>query len=154
MTQAEEQERQSVVQEALSWIGTPYHHAAGVKGCGVDCAYLLIEVYSRCGIVPRINPGPYKGNIATFVKGQRLYRRIVSSLSRQVRRPPRPGDVAVFMVNIGGRHRNFLATHGGIVIEWPRVVHALQGRGVLEEMVYEHHPLLRLDSFWSPHKWT
>ena len=41
-------QRAAVVAEARSWIGTPYHHAADVKGHGVDCAMLLIRVYCDC----------------------------------------------------------------------------------------------------------
>ena len=41
-----------IVTEAYSWIDTPYHHAARVKGAGVDCAQLLIAVYSVVGILP------------------------------------------------------------------------------------------------------
>src|SRR5262249_43477037 len=46
--------RAAVVAEAESWIGTPFHHAARVKGAGVDCLMLLAEVYERAGIVPHL----------------------------------------------------------------------------------------------------
>jgi cell wall-associated NlpC family hydrolase len=36
--------RAAVVREAESWIGTPFHHAARVKGAGIDCLMLLAEV--------------------------------------------------------------------------------------------------------------
>ena len=35
------------VAEALTWLGTPYHHHQGhVKGIGVDCGTLVFEVYA------------------------------------------------------------------------------------------------------------
>lgn len=34
------------VAEAITWLGTPYHHQGRVKGVGVDCGTLLCEVYA------------------------------------------------------------------------------------------------------------
>ena len=52
--------RAAVVTEAKTWIGTPFHHAARVKGAGVDCLMLLAEVYERAGVTAgRINPPFY-----------------------------------------------------------------------------------------------
>ncbi len=39
-----------VVTTARGWIGTPYHHAAAVKGIGSDCTGLLIGVARELGI--------------------------------------------------------------------------------------------------------
>ena len=36
--------REAVVTEAKTWIGTPFHHAARIKGAGVDCLMLLSRV--------------------------------------------------------------------------------------------------------------
>ena len=51
-------QRAAVVAAARSWIGTPYHHAADVKGVGVDCAMLLVRVYSDLGLIDRSIRGP------------------------------------------------------------------------------------------------
>ena len=40
--------RLNIVQEARSWIGTPFRHQAKVKGHGVDCAQLIIGVGEAC----------------------------------------------------------------------------------------------------------
>jgi hypothetical protein len=53
------EQRQAVVEEAKTWLRTPYHHHADVKGHGVDCAMILSRVYSNTGIVPFIDPRPY-----------------------------------------------------------------------------------------------
>ena len=54
-------ERAMVVAEARSWIGTPYHHAADIKGKngGADCAMLLVRVYCDLGLVEKFDPRPY-----------------------------------------------------------------------------------------------
>jgi NlpC/P60 family putative phage cell wall peptidase len=39
--------REDVVKEARSWIGTPFRHQGRVKGIGVDCLGLVVEVYRK-----------------------------------------------------------------------------------------------------------
>jgi hypothetical protein len=51
--------REKIVAEARSWIGTPYHNCADIKGVGVDCGMLLVRVYCDLGLVPRFDPRPY-----------------------------------------------------------------------------------------------
>ncbi|MEP3049668.1 MAG: hypothetical protein ABJL55_17590 [Roseibium sp.] len=37
--------RQAVLNEARSWLGTPYQHQASLKGCGCDCLGLLRGIW-------------------------------------------------------------------------------------------------------------
>lgn len=46
--------RDKVIEEARTWIRTPYHSGAGIKGAGVDCGMLLVRVYCDLGLVPPI----------------------------------------------------------------------------------------------------
>ena len=41
-----------VVTVARSWIGTPFHHLARVRGAGVDCIGLVIGVARELALVP------------------------------------------------------------------------------------------------------
>lgn len=41
--------RAEVVEEALSWIGTPYHHQARLKGVGVDCIGIITCIGKKFG---------------------------------------------------------------------------------------------------------
>lgn len=43
--------REQLVQSALTWLGTPYHDQARVKGIGVDCAQLVAAVAIDAGLV-------------------------------------------------------------------------------------------------------
>ena len=47
--------RQAVVAEALNWCGTPWHHAAAIKGVGVDCAQLPRAIFNAFGAEIREN---------------------------------------------------------------------------------------------------
>ena len=44
--------QERVRSEALTWLGTPYHHQGRVKGVGVDCGQILIAIYEKAGILP------------------------------------------------------------------------------------------------------
>jgi NlpC/P60 family putative phage cell wall peptidase len=41
--------RQKVIEEARSWIGTPFHHQAKLKGYGCDCVGLILGVGATFG---------------------------------------------------------------------------------------------------------
>ena len=40
------EQRDLIVEETKSWLRTPYHHQGAIKGVGVDCAMILIKVFS------------------------------------------------------------------------------------------------------------
>lgn len=49
-------ERARVAAEARTWLGTPYHSKASVRGAGVDCAMLPARVYQAAGVLEEVNP--------------------------------------------------------------------------------------------------
>jgi NlpC/P60 family putative phage cell wall peptidase len=134
--------RAAIVAEAESWIGTPFHHAARVKGAGVDCLMLLAEVYERAGITPRLEPPFYVPDWHLHRDAER-YLEGLASHAREIAGPPLPGDIALFRFG-----RTF--SHGAIVTRWPRLVHAYWNIGV----VYGDATLYPLDCrpvrFFSP----
>lgn len=122
--------RTDIVTEALTWLGTPFHHAARLKGCGVDCANLLLAVFSAVGLVPNVPLDAYPmdwhlhNDEPRFLHTLALY---AYPLPREA--GARPGDIAMFQY---GRH----AAHGAIVTAWPQIIHAWadQGRVVLSDV--------------------
>jgi len=42
----------AVIDEARSWVGTPFHHQAALKGVGCDCAGLVRGVAEACDLAP------------------------------------------------------------------------------------------------------
>jgi NlpC/P60 family putative phage cell wall peptidase len=139
--------RAAVVREAESWIGTPFHHAARVKGAGVDCLMLLAEIYERAGVAPHIDP-PF------YVPDWHLHRdaeRYLVGLTRyalEIPGPPQgtgplPGDIALFRFG-----RTF--SHGAIVTLWPRLVHAYWSVGVVHGDATRYPLATRPVKFFSP----
>ena len=133
--------RAHVVKEAESWIGTPFHHAARVKGAGVDCLMLLAEVYERAGVVDRIDPPFYVPDWHLHRDAERYLEGLV-----QYARPieaPLPGDIALFRFG-----RTF--SHGAIVTRWPRLVHAYWNLGVVHGDARLHPLAARSVRFFTP----
>jgi cell wall-associated NlpC family hydrolase len=118
MTEADQ--RAAVVAEALSWLRTPYHHQAAVKGVGADCAMFPQAVYVARGIMPhRESIGDYPVQWHMHHDEER-YLAAVLKYSREIDGPPLPGDFMLFKFG-----KAF--AHGAIVIEWPCIIHARLG---------------------------
>jgi NlpC/P60 family putative phage cell wall peptidase len=120
--------RAAVIAEAQTWLRTPYHHMARVKGAGADCLTLLAEVYARAGVIPHIAVPFYPPDWNLHRDAER-YLEGVTRYAREVpngddAHSPQPGDVAVFKFG-----RCF--AHGAIVVQWPRLIHAWHNAGVV-----------------------
>lgn len=110
------EQRQAVVREAQTWVGTPYHHGADVKGHGVDCAMFLARVYSAAGVVPFIDPRPYPVDWHLHHSEER-YLETIAPYAQEIFTSPEPGDFLLFRYG-----RTF--SHSAIVIRSPAVIHA------------------------------
>ncbi len=142
-------QRAAVVAAARSWIGTPYHHSADVKGAGVDCAMILVRVYCDLGLIEPFDPRPYTRDWMLHRDDER-YLGFLLARAAVVDRPA-PGDVILFRVG-----RCF--AHGGIVSKADplTIVHAYApARCVLEEEVARNGELadrmstVKFASYWG-----
>lgn len=124
--------RAAIVAAAQAWIGTPYHHMAGVKGVGCDCAMLLVRVYVDLGLVAPFDPRPYPRDWHLH-RGEERYLDFLFARTREVAAPS-PGDVVLFKYG-----RCF--SHGGIVtIPDPlTIVHAFYPAGIVLEEEIAHN---------------
>jgi cell wall-associated NlpC family hydrolase len=122
----EQQQRAAVVSEALSWVGTPYHHEADVKGPrgSVDCGMLIVRCFVDTGVVPRFDPRPYPQYWYLHRDTERYLSFVLDRATpRAEGEEPQPGDVLVW------KHGRCFS-HGAIVTQWPRFVHAYAPFGV------------------------
>jgi cell wall-associated NlpC family hydrolase len=169
-------QRAAIVREARSWIGTPYHNCADVKGRngGVDCGMLLVRVFVDTGLVAPFDPRPYPPDWHLH-RAEEKYLGFVFDRTREVYLTAphpnplpqagegvarsaagegqcvQPGDVAVFRF---GR----CYSHGGIVtVAAPlTIVHAYAPtRCVVEEPIRQNPELAdtrrapRFFSYWA-----
>lgn len=118
----ETEQRQRVIAEAKTWLGTPYHHHAAVKGAGVDCAQILIEVYADAGLTERVDVGAYPIDWASH----RSEERYISWVEKYAKRvdTPQPGDIAMWRFG-----RCF--SHAAIVVDWPVIIHSVMRDGMV-----------------------
>ena len=134
-------ERQRVVQEAYSWLRTPYHHMGRVKGAGVDCGQFLVAVYSAAGIIPDIDTGYYAQQWASN-QGEERYLGWVEQYAKRVH-VPLPGDIAIYLF---GK----CMSHGAVVVEWPSIIHSYVQLGCLLDHGDKGNLEGRYRRFYSP----
>lgn len=133
--------RELVVAEAKTWIGTPYHHAADVKGHGVDCAMILVRVYSDLGLIPKFDPRPYPAQWYLH-RDEERYLGWIQKYCQKVE-VPQPADIALYRF---GR----AAAHGAIIISDQLMIHAYQpDRRVETREIRSPMRHGRFDSYWS-----
>jgi NlpC/P60 family putative phage cell wall peptidase len=133
--------RIAVTQEAMTWVGTPYHHLADVKGAGVDCAMILVKIYVGLGLAPPFDPRPYSPQWFLH-HSEEIYLEWIKKYCTQVATGG-PGDIALYRI---GR----CAAHGAIIITDNLIVHAYQPSGCVE-LRERWAPLAhaKLDSLWT-----
>lgn len=108
--------RQAIVDEALTWVKTPWRHQGEIKGAGVDCGKLIYKVYKHLERVPEFD-------VPCYSRQWMLHRDYDEMLSWSGRLgfvatdTPLPGDVAIWKIG-----RTY--SHAAIIIDWPRFVHA------------------------------
>lgn len=139
----EQQQRLAVVQEALCWLGTPYHHAARVRGAGVDCGMFLAEVYEQTGVMPHVTPDEYPPDWHQHQDAER-YLGLVQQYAHQVA-APLPGDIVLYKFDL-------CISHGAIVLVWPhKIIHAYIKLGVILDEGERNTVLRKAQAgFWSP----
>ncbi|WP_323175866.1 C40 family peptidase [Neisseria cinerea] len=114
--------RAKVFEEARSWLGTPYHHRAIVKGAGVDCAMILVAVYGTVVLVPEgFGPRPYPQDWHLHRDSER-YLGFITQFCCETK-SPQAGDIAVWRFGLS-------FSHGGILAGDGKIIHSYIGRGV------------------------
>jgi cell wall-associated NlpC family hydrolase len=140
-----EAQRQTVAREALTWVGTPYHHHGRVKGVGVDCAQILAAVYEDAGVIPHTELGNYPREWHLHHDEERYTGWLKKAGGTQVEGDVLQGDIAVFRFG-----RTF--SHGAIVVSAgagrPLLVHAYLARGVVTNFIDEEPLAGRVVQFW------
>ena len=140
--------RRRVVELARSWLGTPYHSHARVKGVGVDCAQILAAVYEDAGIVEHVDLGNYARQHHLHQQDELYLHWLEKCGARRISTAPEPGDIGVW--KFGLTH-----SHGGIVIEGgadPLILHSyIKSRRGVTLCRASEAPLLGAESsqYWS-----
>jgi cell wall-associated NlpC family hydrolase len=110
----------AVITEATTWLNTPYHPSGRIKGVGVDCAMLLLETYSRAGLIEAFDPGAYPDQFGLH-RSEEQFMAFVTRYATEIEAPV-PGGCVLFRF---GR----CYSHGGIMVTDTRLIHAVKREG-------------------------
>lgn len=121
-----------IVDEARSWIGTPYRHRMSLKGVGCDCLGLVRGVWRGVyGPEPWVLP-PYSGDWAETGGKEVLREAFGAWLGPVALRDARAGDVLLFRMKVGAvaKHAAILS-EGSLSNDRAQIVHAYWGQAVV-----------------------
>lgn len=134
---------------ARSWLNTPFHAHACVRGAGVDCVHLCAAIYIECGLMEIFNPPRY-----TLDGGKHAPASLVMAwlaCSPQFQRLGQPfqplsGDLVCFAFGAGR------AWHVGTVLNpgTGEFIHALADVGVVISRLHEQPWQHRTAAFYRP----
>jgi NlpC/P60 family putative phage cell wall peptidase len=119
--------RPHVVTLASTWLGTPYHHQASVKGTGTDCVGLIRGVWRGLYGGDAEAAPAYTRDWAEASGRETLLEAARRHLIEIDPRDAAPGDVLVF------RYRgSAIAKHAAILATPDTMIHAMEGAPVCE----------------------
>jgi NlpC/P60 family putative phage cell wall peptidase len=105
-----------IVSAARSWLGTPYHHQAALKGVGCDCLGLVRGVYEELYGKPAEAPPPYSRDWAEAAAIETMLEAARRHLTEIGPGEARLGDAVIFRFRRGA-----MAKHAGIISSWPDI---------------------------------
>lgn len=112
--------RQKVLDEALTWKGTPYHHMARIKGAGVDCMTFIVETYAEVGLINRFDAPFYRPDFMRHRKEDHYLEGVLEWGDEISESEAQPADMVLYK---WGR----IHAHSALILDWPQVIHALNG---------------------------
>jgi len=116
--------RSALLEEARSWIGTPYQHQASAKGAGCDCLGLVRGVWRALyGAEPELTPA-YTPDWAERQGAETLLQAAQRHLTEVV--IAAPGDVVLFRMDARSPIK-----HAAILDQDDHIIHAYWGRAVV-----------------------
>ena len=119
--------REKIVEEARTWLGTPYRHQASVRGVGADCLGLVRGVWrGLLGTEPE-RPPAYNPHWAELTGEDTLIKAARRHMTEVAVGGTKPGDVLLFRMALGAP-----AKHVAILTAAQQIIHAYWGRAVVE----------------------
>jgi NlpC/P60 family putative phage cell wall peptidase len=119
---------EAVIAAARSWLGTPYHDQASVRGVGCDCLGLARGVWREV-----VGPEPFP--IPTYNRdwGETGPREVLAEGARVAMIEVDPRDAASGALFLFRMQPRAIAKHVGIFTAPDRFIHAYERLGVIEQ---------------------
>ena len=121
--------RLKALEIARTWIGTPYHHQARVKGHGCDCIGLIIGVWEELyGAIPKSFIMPAYTPSWSEETGLSLMAEVGKTYLISIPKGGElPGDILMYRMLYAGPTK-----HAGLMSGPETMIHAYSGHDVLE----------------------
>lgn len=103
--------QRKIVEEARSWLGTPYKYAKADKGKGTDCSGMVMKVYEKVTKVKMPRNSAKQAEFCTPINASQV----------------KAGDLVFFATGKDPRR----ISHVGIVIDNENFIHASASKGVV-----------------------
>jgi NlpC/P60 family putative phage cell wall peptidase len=106
----------NIVAQARTWLGTPFHHQARLKGKGCDCLGLIVGVVDELGLKDRNGMKLAAYDEVTYSKepdGAYLIQKLTGLLEEVPIAEARAGDLALFKVRENPQHLAILTDYEG-----------------------------------------
>jgi NlpC/P60 family putative phage cell wall peptidase len=132
--------QEQIVSTARTWLGTPFHHQARLKGKGCDCLGLIIGVVDELGLKDAHGRLLSSYDEITYPKepdGAYLIEKLTGLLDEIPIADARSGDLALFRVRENPQHLAILSDYEGTL----GMIHSFAP----SRRVVEH----RLDEDWK-----
>jgi len=103
-----------IVTQARTWIGTPFHHQARLKGKGCDCLGLIVGVVDELGLKDRDGVRLAAYDEVTYSKepdGAYLAQKLTGLLEEVPVAAVRAGDLGLFKVRENPQHLAIFADY-------------------------------------------
>ena len=117
-----------LIAEARSWLGTPWHHQASVRGVGCDCAGLVRGVGNALGLMNCCEGASGAEEFEGYGRRpepKRMLRALDRFMDRRLPGQIYPGDVLLLRFDRDPQHLAILTDENSMV-------HALIKNGVVE----------------------
>lgn len=147
---ADRQHQAALVSEAMTWLDTPFHAHAGIKGAGVDCVQLALQIYLASGFLNgSVTLPTYSmdgGNHRTESQVEEWVRksgRFIVIEPTYILADWMPGDLLGF--NVGK-----VVHHVGLALEHQQFIHVMKGQDVCIATIADPTWWRRLRHVWRP----
>jgi cell wall-associated NlpC family hydrolase len=124
--------REAIVEEAMTWIGTPYLKNGRIKGVGCNCAQFVYGVALGAGVLANPKePRWFTEQMAIHSREERLIEYVKSYGGVEIEEEDSTmGDLVLYKNGKGHGH-------AAIIINIPEIIHCLAPHGVQMGIINE-----------------